>query len=53
MNPAAVLARHSSFRERVLPGTAAGLFMAAVPAGFLVEAGPARRFVVPSTETAG
>lgn len=53
MNPAAVHARHRSGLERVLPWTAAVLFVAAVPAGFLVEAGPARRFVVPPTDRAG
>ena len=47
MNAAAVPAGPRSLPERALPWTAAVLFVAAVPAGFLVEAAPARRFVVP------
>ncbi|HET7462872.1 MAG TPA: hypothetical protein VFJ82_16580 [Longimicrobium sp.] len=46
MDPAAVLLRHRSTLERALPAAAVLLTIAAVLAGFLVEAGPARRFVV-------
>lgn len=46
MSPAAVLPRHRFTLERALPTAAVGLTVAAVLAGFLVEAGPARRFVV-------
>jgi len=43
---AAALARHRPWLGRALPWAAAGLTVAAVLAGFLVEAGPDRRFVV-------
>jgi hypothetical protein len=46
MNAPATLVRHRSLLERALPGMAGVPGLAAVLAGFLVEAGPARRFVV-------
>jgi hypothetical protein len=42
----AALVRHRPWIGRVLPWAAVGLTVAAVLAGFLVEAGAARRFVV-------
>jgi hypothetical protein len=46
MDATAVLARHRPWLGRALPWAAGVMGMAAVLAGFLVEAGPARRFVV-------